>query len=81
MVASDRARVTLVHTVPAADRLPEVFVVWMSGRVLLMVDGLATSMNEALVSEMRSSLMASGVADEDIDVLWSPVCRPQGTSL
>ena len=48
----------------------QLFVVWMNGRVLLMVDGPTAPDLDPLVVEARESLVASGVADDDIDVIW-----------
>lgn len=52
-------------------RRSEIFVVWMNGRVKLMVDGPTPPEVDALVAECIASLAVSGVAAEDIDVVWS----------
>ena len=48
----------------------QLFVVWMNGRVLLMVDGPTPPEVDGLVAEARESLITSGVAADDIDVIW-----------
>jgi hypothetical protein len=58
-----------------------VFVVWMSGRVLLMVDGPIDPAFDPLVEDCKRSLRESGVPDEDVDVIWQRPPAAQGTSL
>jgi hypothetical protein len=48
----------------------EIFVVWMSGRVMLMVTGPTPPEDDELVQECRSSLLAQGVPADDIDIIW-----------
>ena len=43
----------------------------MTGAVLLMVSGHHTPENAALVEEVRATLIETGTAAGDIDVLWS----------
>jgi hypothetical protein len=65
----------------AAATHSHVFVVWMSGRVMLMVDGPTDPAFDPLVEDCKRSLHESGVADDDIDVIWQRPRVAQGTSL
>jgi hypothetical protein len=58
-----------------------VLVVWMGGRVILMVEGPTDPGFDPLVIDCKRSLCDSGVPAEDIDVIWQRPRVAQGTSL
>ena len=61
----------------------EAFVVWFGDKVLLMIDGTVPPEEDELVVELRASVVAAGVAPDDIEVIWKPkaTTAAQGTSL
>ena len=68
----DRDAIATVTVQRHAMAVPQsqLFVVWMNGRVMLMVDGPTPPEVDSLVIDARASLVASGVHPDDIDVVW-----------
>lgn len=52
-------------------RRSSIFVVWENGRVRLLVEGPTPPEMDELVAEATASLVESGVAPDDIEVVWT----------